>query len=42
MSSYYVTCPNCGAHLDPGERCDRDKAPAVTCRQTDQDEKQKK
>ncbi len=19
---YYWTCPNCGAHLDPGERCD--------------------
>lgn len=20
--SYYHTCPYCGAHLDPGERCD--------------------
>ena len=20
--SYYVTCPHCGANLDPGERCD--------------------
>lgn len=19
---YYETCPDCGAHLDPGERCD--------------------
>ena len=19
---YYTTCPYCGAHLDPGERCD--------------------
>lgn len=19
---YYNTCPYCGAHLDPGERCD--------------------
>lgn len=19
---YYHTCPRCGAHLDPGERCD--------------------
>lgn len=19
--SYYRTCPHCGAHLDPGERC---------------------
>ena len=20
--SFYRTCPHCGAHLDPGERCD--------------------
>lgn len=20
--SYFKTCPNCGANLDPGERCD--------------------
>lgn len=20
--SYFRTCPHCGAHLDPGERCD--------------------
>lgn len=20
--AYYNTCPNCGANLDPGERCD--------------------
>jgi len=20
--SYYKTCPECGSHLDPGERCD--------------------
>ena len=19
---YFWTCPDCGAHLDPGERCD--------------------
>lgn len=19
---YYNTCPHCGSHLDPGERCD--------------------
>lgn len=25
--SYYRTCPHCGAHLDPGERCDC-RAPA--------------
>lgn len=22
MRSYYKVCPFCGAHLDPGERCD--------------------
>ena len=22
---YYDTCPGCGSHLDPGERCDCDK-----------------
>ena len=22
MSTYYHTCPRCGANLDPGERCD--------------------
>lgn len=22
MRTYYVTCPRCGANLDPGERCD--------------------
>ena len=22
MSRYYRVCPFCGAHLDPGERCD--------------------
>ena len=28
---YYRTCPYCGAHLDPGERCgcqDNENAPA--------------
>lgn len=20
--AYYITCPNCGSNLDPGERCD--------------------
>lgn len=30
MSKPYKTCPVCGSHLDPGERCDceRKKAPA--------------
>lgn len=23
--SYYQTCPNCGAHLDPGESCECEK-----------------
>lgn len=26
--SYYRECPNCGAHLDPGEACDCEKKPA--------------
>lgn len=26
--TYYETCPDCGAHLDPGEKCDC-KAEAV-------------
>ena len=26
--SYYNICPDCGARLDPGERCDcKDRAP---------------
>lgn len=29
MGTYYRTCPDCGAHLDPGEQC--------TC-QTDEEE----
>lgn len=20
--AYYITCPNCGSNLDPGEKCD--------------------
>lgn len=23
---YYDICPDCGAHLDPGEKCDCEKA----------------
>lgn len=26
--SYYNKCPNCGAALDPGEKCDCQAAPA--------------
>ena len=26
MSKQYNTCPYCGAHLDPGERCDCPRA----------------
>ena len=22
MGTYYRTCPDCGAHLDPEEKCD--------------------
>lgn len=25
MSTFYWICPKCGAHLDPGEKCDCDK-----------------
>lgn len=27
---YYKTCPECGAHLDPGEKCD--------CQEEDEEE----
>lgn len=27
---YYKTCPQCGAHLDPGEKCDCTKNTALT------------
>lgn len=27
--SYYRTCPECGAHLDPGEKCDCEKNPPL-------------
>lgn len=34
--SYYRICPNCGAHLDPGEKCDclkqSAKCPLFCCR----------
>ena len=33
--SYYSTCPDCGAHLDPGERCDcQDEKRAAQVRAT--------
>lgn len=22
MMAYFNTCPDCGSHLDPGEKCD--------------------
>lgn len=25
MNTYFRTCPDCGAHLDPGEHCDCQK-----------------
>ena len=32
---YYRTCPDCGAHLDPGERCDcQDEKRAAQVRAT--------
>ena len=30
--SYFRECPNCGAHLDPGERCDCEKKPVGSIR----------
>ena len=35
--SYCNKCPNCGANLDPGERCDCDRAPTfLTIREVSQ------
>ena len=31
----YKTCPLCGAHLDPGERCDCNKKTAVSAANAD-------
>ena len=32
FSMYYKICPSCGAHLDPGERCDcQDEKRAARC-----------
>lgn len=30
MSTYYWTCPKCGANLDPGEQCDCREDPPPT------------
>lgn len=43
---YYKTCPKCGAHLDPGERCDceennNDKTTVRPLPKTDQRPKKK-
>lgn len=32
--SFYRECPNCGAHLDPGEACDCEKKPATEARES--------
>ena len=41
--SYYRTCPDCGAHLDAGERCDcQDKEEAVPGATNTQDGKAEK
>jgi hypothetical protein len=29
--SYYHTCPDCKANLDPGERCDCKKVKQASC-----------
>lgn len=29
---YFRECPDCGAHLDPGERCECDKEEDYECR----------
>lgn len=37
--SYYRTCPYCGLHLDPGERCDcRDEKTAADAANIGDDE----
>lgn len=48
--SYYKTCPDCGANLDPGESCDRRYAvnvifpvgpvPFLGCTMTDERERE--
>ena len=32
---YYITCPDCGCNLDPGEICDCTKETAVSTHNTD-------
>jgi len=39
--SYYNECPNCGAHLDPGEKCDCEKENASTAGTAETQEKPK-
>lgn len=34
--SYYKTCPICGAHLDPGEKCDHEKEKSAVRRESKQ------
>jgi hypothetical protein len=35
MRPYYDTCPECGAHLDPGERCDCREAATAEGKETE-------
>ena len=35
---YYIICPHCGSHLDPGERCDcEEKEQQETADETKED-----
>ena len=42
--SYFNKCPDCGAHLDPGEKCDCEKenAPAAGTAETQEKPKPSK
>lgn len=40
--SYYRTCPDCGAHLDPGEICDCKDAEGARVTGTDAPDNQKR
>lgn len=43
MGTPYKVCPNCGSHLDPGERCEcQDTRPAEAGREAAPEEAQPK